>query len=638
MNVLLALAEDRAIRESLRAALPETDLLLFEPGLAEGLRQLISLKPDAVLVDDGPHLGASAVARLRATAPSVPLIALSDRGDPTVLAGFTLAGARAVLAKPFECEELRRVVADAMRPPEPAAPPPSLREANTGHNGRVTQHQTALRWLGRIASQIRDPLRIGQSLVDAVSDVFDAVRCAVLMESGGAVRIVASSGIAPRVSEGVHLEFDSGLMRAFEENAGVFDRSSSRNERAVREMQVLGGRLAVPLLSNGRVCGAIAIGEKASGLEYTQDERELLASLARCASVSLENARLYDTLSQEQSRVDTILSGVTAGVVVVGPDRSISLMNKSAERILQVRAADLVGRSVQKLGSAFADIALRALEEGKPRLRQEIRDAAIDARLGLSATPLGREGVVVIFSKLPDEPAHIEDVAYSPFWEYLASRVAQEIKNPMVAVNTFAQLLPKKYDSPDFRDAFGEVVQKEVSRINNVVETLFEFARHPRLAPERRDVNETVKCVLRSFEDELRARSIEVEAQWAPSPPEADIDAVFFSQALHNVVQNSIEAMPSGGKLKVVTRNRDDGCEVVVSDSGPGIPDQDAPLVFTPFFSTKEQGMGLGLTIASRIMKQHAGELRLAPNTEGGVAFSFSFPKGGATHANRTGC
>jgi signal transduction histidine kinase len=231
-----------------------------------------------------------------------------------------------------------------------------------------------------------------------------------------------------------------------------------------------------------------------------------------------------------------------------------------------------------------------------------------------------------MFSKLPEEQVKEQDVAYSPFWEFLASRVAQEIKNPMVAINTFAQLLPRKYESEDFREAFGEVVQKEVARINGVVETLFDFARHPRLVTEHSKVNDQVRSVLKSFEEELAHRSIVLEAQWDPDDPEVDMDAVFFSQALHNVVQNSIEAMPTGGKLKVTTRHTPEAVEVLVADTGPGIAEQDAPLVFSPFFSTKEQGMGLGLTLAQRIMKQHSGELRLVPEPEGGAAFAFRLP------------
>lgn len=146
-----------------------------------------------------------------------------------------------------------------------------------------------------------------------------------------------------------------------------------------------------------------------------------------------------------------------------------------------------------------------------------------------------------------------------------------------------------------------------------------------------------MKGVLRSFEDELRARSIEVETAFDPSLPDVELDPVYFAQALHNVVQNSIDAMPGGGKLNVSTRSGSDRCEVMVHDSGPGIPEQDAPLIFMPFFSTKEQGMGLGLTTANRIIKQHRGELRLLSSEEGGSTFALSVPSGQTSHADHSG-
>ncbi|MBI4558012.1 MAG: hypothetical protein HY706_10565 [Candidatus Hydrogenedentes bacterium] len=638
MNVYLAIAEDRAVGESLRAALPENDLVLIESSVESALRRLISIKPDVIILDDSAIPSTPAMDRVRGAAGDVPLLALSSHGDAETLAGYTLAGVQACLAKPFSCEALRAEVQRLAFVDEPALVP----TAGTSHlpewSGALSRHQTAVRWLSRVASHIKDPFRLSQSLLDSVVDIFDVARGAVLLESNGGVRVVASQGLPPNLAESLRFGFATGLMRWFESNVRLIDRLQTRDAAgAVKEMSLLGARLGAPILCSGRVHGAVLVGEKSSGLEYGPEERDLLSMVARCASIAFENAKLYQDASRQRARLDALLATITAGVVVVRPDKTVSLLNQGAERALQVRAGDVLGRSVQKLGSAFADVVLHTLADGKPRLRQEIFDRAIDARLGLSVTPMGSEGVVVIFSRLPDESARTEDIAYSPFWEYLASRVAQEIKNPMVAINTFAQLLPRKYDSTDFREAFGEVVQKEISRINLVVETLFEFARHPRLVLQRTNVNDTLQNVLRTFEDKLRAHSIRLETSLDPSVSEAELDPIFFSQAIHNVVQNSLEAMPEGGTLSIRTRQTGDSCEILIADSGPGIAEKDAPHVFKPFFSTKEQGMGLGLTVASRIMRQHKGELRLVSNPEGGSAFAFHLPISGQMHADHPG-
>lgn len=627
MNVILVAAEERGICEALRAALPETDLLFFEPTTDHVVRRLISIQADVVLIDDAPGLGQTTLTKVIEASPRVPCLVLSSRRDPETLASFTIAGARQCLVKPFNCDELRaalqRVTAPTPMPRAPMAPEADTQVATATLN----QHQMALRGLGRTFGHIKNASRLAQSLVDSTLDVFDAVRSAILLEQHGYVRVAASHGISESLACQVRLSFSSGLMRWFEENACLIDRNLARDaSAAVKEMQVLGARLAVPILARGRVCGAILIGEKASGVEYSVEEKELLSTFARLASTSFENAQLYQDLSRQQARLDAVLANVTAGVVTVLPNKCVGMMNQSAERILQLRAVDVLGRSVQKLGSGFADVALRTLADGTPRLRQEVRDPAVNATLGLSATPLGDQGVVIIFSKIPAEKVAPEDVAYSPFWEYLASRVAQEIKNPMVAVNTFAQLLPKKYDSEDFRTAFADVVQKEVTRINNVVETLFDFAQHPRLVLQKSNVHATIQNVLDGFQEELSSRNINVHMQWDPDVTDVEMDPIHFSRAVHNVIQNSIDAMPSGGTLEVATHRNGSDLELVISDTGPGIAAQDASLVFMPFFSTKERGMGLGLTVANRIMEQHEGKLELRNSTNKGGVFALRLP------------
>ncbi|NIA14330.1 MAG: hypothetical protein GWP08_09625 [Nitrospiraceae bacterium] len=644
MNVLLVIASEHGICESLRAALPDSDLLLFEPDVERALRRLVTMKVDAVILDDVPRTGRPALARLLEANPGTPALVLAGRGDTETLAGWTMAGARACVPKPFSCQDLQEALATALRPPQvpatimpaPWNPDSTLPVASDSFNGAtVGQHRMALRWLSRTSSRTEDPRRVCHGLVEAATDIFDVVRSAVLFEAGGHVRVVASHGISPNVADSLRLDYGAGLMRWLGASPCVFDPSHNPYASdACKEMQLLGGRFAVPLMNAGCVTGALVLGDKASGLPYSVEERELLSVIGRCASAALEKAQTHRDSASQQSRLNGILANITSGVVTVLPNRTISMMNQQAESILRVRAVEVLGRSVQKLGSGFADVVLRTLADGRPRLRQEVHDPAINGMLGLSVTSMGSDGAVVVFAKLPEESVSRDDIAYSPFWEYLSERVAQEIKNPMVAINTFAQLLPRKYDSEEFREAFGRVVQKEVARINSVVETLFDFSSTPDLVLRRSDLNETVRGVLQSFEDALLARAIDLEADLDPDAAEADLDPSHFSEVLHNVVQNSIDAMPEGGTLSVSTKKVDGTCEVVIADTGPGIAAEDASQVFLPFFSTKERGMGLGLSTAMRIVQQHDGDLKIVDRPEGGTAFAVSVPATRAHHEN----
>ncbi len=646
MRVILVIAQDRAVRESIRAAWPEGDLLLFEDRIDAAGRRLVSLQADAIVLDDAPGLGMEALAPIKALAPGTPVIVIASRGDLVTQAAFTRGGADASVAKPFSCETLRAEV-DRLTMPVPTqdvAPAPAA-PGGTGGGLLLQQHQMALRWLSRASSHSEDPCRLSQALIEATVDIFGAARSAVLLEEEGLVRVAASQGLPENVAQPLRLSFSTGLMRWFDAHACLIDRRAVEDPSAqadphaaaaAKEMRLLHAVLGAPLLRVGQVFGAVLLGERVAGGAYTLEEREILALVCRCVSLAFERAHVHAETARGQARLDRILAHINAGVVTVGSNKIIVMMNRSAEQLLNVRAIDMVGRSVQRLGSAFADLALRTLADGAPRLRQEFHDPAINATLGLSATPLGDEGVVIVFARLPARDGNREDLALSPVWGYLASRVAQEIKNPMVAISTYAQLLPKKYDAPDFRDSFSEVVQKEVARINAVVETLYAFAETPRLALEAADVDEAVRAVLDSMRDEMREHAITVDAEFQAGGALAEIDRSRFATALAHVVRNAIDAMAHGGTLSVRT-SRENGCvEVRVTDTGPGIPEEDAANIFLPFFSTRERGMGLGLAIAGRILKQHQGELRLLHSEHGGSCFALELPASEKTHANHT--
>ena len=398
--------------------------------------------------------------RLRENPPGIPLIVLSTRNDEEPRAHFLLAGARECIPKPFSCDALRAAMdkcAARGEYPDPRTlqmPGPAVLEVS--HAAAIGQHQTALRWLSRLSGHMRDPQQLAYSLSDALADVFHAARCAVLLETEGeGVRVVASAGLPNGLADSLRFGFSDGLMRWLEQHVCLIDRlTNGADDETMKELQVLGARLAAPLLVSGRVCGALVLGEKSSGINYSMEERDLLTALARSASTSLENAELYQNVYRQQRRLDAVLGNLRTGVVVVSPDRRVSLMNKATERILQVRGTDVLGRSVQKLGSGFADVILRTMKEGKPRLRQEVHDPAINATLGLSATPLDDGGVVVVFRGFRKNRRRGKTSRTATSGNTWRRGWPEDQKNPMVAINALRPTAAQEIRYEDFRQAF----------------------------------------------------------------------------------------------------------------------------------------------------------------------------------------
>lgn len=638
MNVILVIAEKAAVWEALRAALPEGNLILHERDLMTARRRVTTVAVDAILLDESASQGENLVEAVKDMAPGIPLAVLSARDDLLTQAALTRAGANAIVTKPFSYEALQEMVASLLHTTVLTDESPGMPDIAMHKPHSLGQHQMALRWISRLTNRRGDNQRLAQRLVEGTVDIFDAVRCCVLLEKRGAVAIASAHGLPDNITDQLLLSFNSGMMHWFDSHACLFDGAAIRSAPlAVKELRILRGVLAAPLMNGGLVFGALVLGEKASGLPYGQEERELLSLFARSVEILFSAQDEIAHGEMTSTPPHQVLNNIPVGLVTISRDRSVTLMNPHAESLLSVRGEEIIGGSVQKLGSAFADVVLRAIADKATRTNEVIREPSSNVHLSMNVSPDENGGAIVSFLPQPEEAVKHEELAYSPFWEYLSTRVAQEIKNPMVAINTFAQLLPRKYESEDFRDAFSRVVQQEVERINRVVETLFEFARNPKLRLQHCDVNETVRSVLGSFQSELDKHSIKLAQNYDPEVIETDMDPVFFSQALHNIVQNSIEAMPTGGTIQVSTCKQNDKVEIRVSDSGPGIPRDDSDLVFLPFYSTKEQGMGLGLTIANRILHQHQGGVRWVSDDKDGNYIALEIPTSELSHADHPG-
>ncbi len=641
MNVYLILADDHALRDTVKATMPPGDVLFFESTQEGALRRMVTVDPDVILVDDSPSLGRDAIETVLRAHPDASVLALTARSDAETLAEFTLAGARASLPKPFSCDAIvKKLLELKVRPAEsdmrvlmPDAPQEASRIEPT-----ASQYRTVMRWLTRIATGKRSGKKIAQSLIEVIDDVFTPSRCTVLCETDGVAKAAASIGLPEAIARDLQLPLTEGLMAWLRRHRAIVTLNDFPAAHAVRrEMVVLGAEVAIPVATSDDVPAAILLGSRAVGGLYGPDEKELLGILSKGAATALEHERRFGTLSVERAELAQFISDVPSGMVLVSEDKTVALMNARAESLLDVEANQVLGQSVQRLGSKFANVALRAMADNKSLLRQEVRMSTTGLSLGLSATPLPGRGVGIIFNEIPKARTTAKDIAYSPFWEYLAGRVAQEIKNPLVAISAFAQLLPRKYEDPEFRNEFSAVVMREVNRIDGVADALFDFAREHHMNTHKENLNETVDRLLKNFSEEMEARAIVLEKALDESITEATFDTEQFSKAVQHVLQNAMEAMPEGGVLRVETAQRNGDYQLRVRDTGPGVTEQVRPLIFLPFFSTKERGMGLGLTMASRIMDSHHGALKLIEQSGGGGAFEFSLPKTGGTNADHSG-
>jgi signal transduction histidine kinase len=213
----------------------------------------------------------------------------------------------------------------------------------------------------------------------------------------------------------------------------------------------------------------------------------------------------------------------------------------------------------------------------------------------------------------------------------LTAGLAHEIRNPLVAIKTFTQLLPTRFDDTEFRDHFLKVTAGEVDRIASLVTELLDFARpsQPKLNSE--DLNQVVEKMALLVDTESHKKNIKILKDLYASLPFVTLDKEQIKQVLLNILLNAVDATPENGTISVSTRPLTkngylDHVQVTIADTGKGIPEEDLEKVFTPFYTTKHTGSGLGLSISHQIVQEHQGNIEVESKLNVGTTFRINLP------------
>ncbi len=207
----------------------------------------------------------------------------------------------------------------------------------------------------------------------------------------------------------------------------------------------------------------------------------------------------------------------------------------------------------------------------------------------------------------------------------IAAGMAHEIKNPLASIKGLTQVLPENLDDPQFISKYSEIVPRQLDRIDRIVRDLLDFGQPDKLALERVDLAGELEAVLRLVGNQCRQGNIAVVRELEGTAP-VNGNPAKLSQAFLNIVLNAIQAMPEGGVLTLRTYDLPLTAVIEISDTGQGIPAEKLPKIFDPFYTTKEQGTGLGLAVTHRIVKEHAGVIEVASEPGRGTTFKLCLP------------
>ncbi|KPJ63147.1 MAG: hypothetical protein AMS15_01500 [Planctomycetes bacterium DG_23] len=682
MNSVLVVAREAEVRELLQELLNDSCIVLAAESESQALRMLGSTAVDLIFMDSVPF-GPEALdvmRNLKESAPDAAVVLLTASQDKELLYEATKAGVWEVVSRPLEVRSLRETLDKVLerqhllkeikflrsqvrrnhevQPQGPSFQPrgPESRLLLPGHSAWMSgiYYRELSRKLSRAIAHIFDLSKLSELVVESLLEIFGAGRIVLMLEDEkkGFFKPLAYLGYSETLMKRIERVSFSSLTSWLAKRGQILKRVDlttkvdiSEALRIKEEMDLLECEMVIPLLARGRLLGFLALGSKLSGNEFYSEDLEILTMMANYMALAVENALLYQEISLQKSHNENILRGIISGVIVVDKEGKITTFNRQAERILRLSARKVIGESIQRVGSVFADIMFKALREGEVSIRKEILNPINKAPLGISTSLLNDEegqiiGAIMVFTDLSRLKKLEEKVRYlerQAFWSKLASSMAHRVRNPLVAIRTFVNLFPQKYQDEDFRSRFYNLVNMEVNRLNEIIEKLIEFAQPPELNIREENVHLVLKEVLQLFEKELVAANIKVVKNYSDSSIAVPMDSERVKEAMDNVVKNAIEAMPQGGTLTLSTSDLDSrpgGLEeaneffqIQIEDTGCGIPEEHLSEVFTPFFTTKTQGLGLGLSISQRIVSDHGGSIRVSSVENQGSKFFIFLPK-----------
>jgi len=208
----------------------------------------------------------------------------------------------------------------------------------------------------------------------------------------------------------------------------------------------------------------------------------------------------------------------------------------------------------------------------------------------------------------------------------LAGSVVHEIRNPLTSIKAFLQYLPQKFNEPDFREKYERLIPKEIQRIEGIVNQLLELVKR---RPERFkpvNIKDCIDATLELLSTSFQLKKLHIRTDYPAAPAMVSADEEHLRQAFMNLFLNAIQAMEEGGTLSVTVNSEGDRVKIAVSDTGGGIPPEILEKLFTPFATTKKDGIGLGLSITREIIENHKGTIRAESHSGEGSTFIVILP------------
>jgi len=655
MKTILVVGSHPDFAETIRAALdPEQYRILHRLDYAEAEPLLNSSVLDACILDveSAQVQGIWTIEKLRSRVPKCPLLIYTGAAAWEWEEEAYLHGVAHVLKKPVRGRMLNTLLqrlwtsSPSLAIPSPVLRPNALRPREThelhppGEGVHAQQALHALRDFSAILTHsLRADAMLRQFLL-LLRAILGVNRAAVFLRqpAGGfgdsaspaqsrVLRSACAIGLAPGLLEHFELSFEAGIGGFLFRQGRILRRDSEEamaDLEIQKEFELLGAQVAIPIFDRETLVGVAAFDGRVTGEPLMNAELELVFHLLEELGLAVKNIWLHDQLAANHEMLAEILRELSSACVVVGRDMTGLHANKMARQYFARpgrRSADLEFSDLpQVLGSKVYQV----LKTGTGLAPFRFQPADVPHLVyQVSVVPFQRNNLALPNSVLlivedrtqSEQLQQLEvEAANLRLVKTMADRLAHEVGNALVPLSTHQQLLREKYQDPEFRASLDSALADGVKRISRLINQMRFLARDTVISKEAFPLAALIDDAYQEAQKHQPVKAPKLKPESLSPPVIVEGDRAALKHALAEVLLNALQANPGEANIGIRTEVETNGhghrwLHLEIEDSGAGFTPETAKKALEPFFTTRNVGLGLGLTVAHKIFETHQGKL-----------------------------
>lgn len=670
MRTVALLSRDALVTARMRRLLDGSLELLPADSLGEALDPSATGLIDVLLVDlGGSRVDPDDLAAVAARPVRPFLVGLVAAGEPTPPG---VEGCDLVISTELSDAALRAAIEQGIRVQRLEREIASLRRERTRHEGSPVPAPpaggpgagflgTVLKEMGKLLSAHFDLDRVVDFFLDAIAELVRPGRVALLfLDDERRYRIRGQRGLDPALTEHLRLGPGEGLPAWLRLHGRLAVRSELDREPewldAARELAMLGGEVAVPLWVQAKLVGILTLGPRVTGQPYGTEDLERLFTLASQVAMAVEDISLFNTVRAQHGFIEQVLTHLQSGAITIDAAARITRFNRCAEEILGVTLGEVLGQDLRALPSPLGDLLFETMRGGRelrlqevplPRRPGSVLEVSTSRILGATGTPVG--AVMILDDPTPRHLLHRERQTSQTLdlLNRVLLRLTDEIKNPLVSIFTFLELLPQRYDDPEFRETFLGVVGRDTRHLISLVDKLIILAGEREYKVDFCDLRDLLNDALEDLT--LRFERPKASSEGAffllQTPersdhltgvlyaPDTDLmvkaDRDQLGKAFGYLIRFLVNRVEPNGRVAIHALLDPDHPQAVrLSMVGkPAVlSPSERERLFSPLAIASERLLDVGPSVSQKIIEGHGGTLVLG-GQEGEIRFVLTLPR-----------